>query len=663
MSLLCDARRIKSTSNMRVPLTLTLAIFLVSCQAPSRDTEAGRGPATAPAVARLPVPPPMPRRAIAPPATAPAGEQVQLADGDVKFTLFIPIGWRPGESGETSITAHFHGAVWFAIDEHLRRGLDEPLVCFALGEGSSVYARPFKDRQRFGRIIKLIEADLSQRGPWPAARVVRIDVSSFSAGYGAVREIVQVPEYVKLLRRVVLADSLYAGWDPSTTRPGATSRPAAENIEPWRAFVEAAASGKDGKTFILTHSQVPTSYANTEACARALIEMVGARIEPVERGALPATLDPDFPLLYRADKGNFHVWGYGGVDGPAHMTHPRHIAEVWRALDEADVAGPSELRRGMSMRDPPQVRQRKYFETLGRQIEPRLQGDSSKLDVYLRFFERAVVRERRLFAFHVTVGPRDGNVLLSGQAEYTQQVRSLVMLLQTLGFEVEDQIELTPTKPLGDTPYGIVRAPRSFIYASPEPRAEVVNEVLRGETLFLLHAVDAERRMYWCHAPDGYVGWIRAEDVERVNGKRLAQALSPNASSPDPRIEAIIASAQSKVGLPYIWGGRSDEGVDCSGLVQTAFASQGIYLPRDAEQQAIVGKLVATRWHRDALRRGDVLFFMGRRGTVSHTAIYLGDDQYIESSGRVKISSFRADDDGYSRSRDDSFCFAKRMVE
>jgi cell wall-associated NlpC family hydrolase len=491
--------------------------------------------------------------------------------------------------------------------------------------------------------------------------VERIDISSFSAGYGAVREIVQVPEYVKLIRRIVLADSLYAGWDPATTQPGATSRPAAENIDPWQPFVEAAARGE--KTFVLTHSQVPTSYANTEACAKALIELVGAQVETIDRGALPATLDPDFPLLYRACKGNFHVWGYGGVDAQAHMTHPRHIAEVWRALDEADAAQASEIRRGMSMRDPPEVRQRKYFENLARQIEPELTGDIAKLDVYLRFFERAIVRERRLFAFNVAAQARDGKVVLSGQAEYPQQARSLVMLLQTLGLAVEDQIEPAPTKALGDTPYGIVRAARSFIHASPQPHAEVVNEVLRGETLYLLHAVEGERPMYWCHAPDGYVGWIRAEDVERVDGARLAQALSSGSSSPDPRVEAVIASAQSKLGLPYVWGGRSDIGVDCSGLVQTAFASHGVHLPRDAEQQAIVGKLVATRWHRDALRRGDVLFFMGRRGAVSHTAIYLGDDQYIEASGSVKFSSFRADDDGHSRSRDDSFCFAKRIIE
>ena len=603
----------------------------------------------------------MPKRAIAPPATAPAGEQVQLADGDTKFTLFIPAGWRPADLGETSIVAHFHGAVWFAIDEHLRHGLDEPLICFALGEGSSVYGRPFQDRERFGRIIKLVEEELSNRGSWPAVRVQRIDISSFSAGYGAVREIVQVPQYVKLIRRIVLADSLYAGWDMATTQPGATSRPAAENIEPWRAFVEMASRGEDGKTFVLTHSRVPTSYANTEACAKALIEMVGATIQPVERGALPATLDPDFPLLYRADKRHFHVWGYGGVDGPAHMTHPRHVADVWKALDETDrAAEPGETRRGLSTRDPPEVRRRKYFENVARRIEPELKGDAAKASVYLRFFEREVVREHRLFAFSVDMTFEGDMMVLTGMAEYLEQLRSVVTLFETLGFDVETRTERAPTGALGDPPFGVVRAARSFIYSSPMRRAEVVNEVVRGEPLYLLHASD---EMYLCHAPDGYVGWIRASDVDRVDRTRFTKLVSPESTSPDARVEAVIASAQSKLGLPYVWGGRSDAGVDCSGLVQTSFASQGIHLPRDAEQQAIVGKLVATRWHRDALRRGDVLFFMGRRGTVSHTAIYLGNDEFIEASGKVQVTSFNPAHPNYAKGRDEGFCFAKRVLD
>ena len=97
--------------------------------------------------------------------------------------------------------------------------------------------------------------------------------------------------------------------------------------------------------------------------------------------------------------------------------------------------------------------------------------------------------------------------------------------------------------------------------------------------------------------------------------------------------------------------------------MQTAFASQGIHLPRDAEQQAIVGKLVATRWHRDALRRGDVLFFMGRRGTVSHTAIYLGNDEFIEASGKVQVTSFNPSHPNYAKGRAEGFCFAKRIID
>ena len=186
-------------------------------------------------------------------------------------------------------------------------------------------------------LFKLVEDDLSKRGPWPAVRVTRVDVSSFSAGYGAVREIVQVPQYVKLIRRIVLADSLYAGWDPATTQPGATSRPATENIEPWRAFVQMAARGEDGKTFVLTHSQVPTEqYASTAQCAAALLEAVGVLRRTLSPApSSPATTDTEFPLTYRADSGHFHVWGYGGTDAAAHMTHPRHIADVWLALDAA----------------------------------------------------------------------------------------------------------------------------------------------------------------------------------------------------------------------------------------------------------------------------------------------------------------------------------------
>jgi cell wall-associated NlpC family hydrolase len=88
-------------------------------------------------------------------------------------------------------------------------------------------------------------------------------------------------------------------------------------------------------------------------------------------------------------------------------------------------------------------------------------------------------------------------------------------------------------------------------------------------------------------------------------------------------------------------------------------------LPRDADQQVYAGRLVATRWHRDALRRGDLLFFLsGRRGSIAHVAIYLGENKFVEAAdGAVRISSFDTAAENYSERRDGGFCFAKRVLD
>jgi hypothetical protein len=276
----------------------------------------------------------MPRRAIAPPKGPLPGESIVLNDRGTNFTLFLLQGWSVPASGETVLTVHFHSAIWFGIQEHLRRGLAGPLICFYPGEGSSVYGRTFEDRERFARWLRQVEEALKQRDAPATTRITTVDISSFSAGYGAVRELVKSPEYFKLIRRIVLCDSMYAGYDEVKLK-GGIKWPAREHIEPWIPFAKAAVRGE--RSFVLTHSEVPTSsYANSALCASALIEAVGAIRQEVAAGSLPAADDPEFPLRYRADCGKFHVWGYGGQDAQAHMTHARHLADVWRALDRLE---------------------------------------------------------------------------------------------------------------------------------------------------------------------------------------------------------------------------------------------------------------------------------------------------------------------------------------
>ena len=77
-----------------------------------------------------------------------------------------------------------------------------------------------------------------------------------------------------------------------------------------------------------------------------------------------------------------------------------------------------------------------------------------------------------------------------------------------------------------------------------------------------------------------------------------------------------------------------------------------------------VGQLVATRWYRTGLRPGDTLYFLSRRGLIHHTAIYVGNHEFIEAANAgVKITSFDPAAPNYDDKRDKSFCFAKRILD
>jgi len=112
----------------------------------------------------------------------------------------------------------------------------------------------------------------------------------------------------------------------------------------------------------------------------------------------------------------------------------------------------------------------------------------------------------------------------------------------------------------------------------------------------------------------------------------------------DQIIAAIIGTATEVMGTPYKWGGEGGNGFDCSGLIQYAYGSQGIALPRRSADQAREG--VAVDRALDALLPGDILTFSGSgNGAVSHVGLYIGNGQFIHSaSAGVQISRLSADD-------------------
>lgn len=266
------------------------------------------------------IPPSIVKRTIAKPTSPPPGRQIDLY-GDGKYTLYIPPNWSV--TSQVTLTIHFHGAAWFAIDEHRARGLKEPLLAVYAGEGSSVYRKAFEDSDAWPRVLSHVLAELNAP---PDATIERVDVTSFSAGYGAVRELLRQEEPPKVIRRILLADSMYASYTSDSDHT-----PLESQITPYVDFAKSAMLGKKG--FVITCSLVPTEgYADTASCAKALVAAVGGSFRrPPFSPDMLNKLYPDYPLLTVFDKGGFHVWRYRGSDAMAHMTHPRHIADIWRA--------------------------------------------------------------------------------------------------------------------------------------------------------------------------------------------------------------------------------------------------------------------------------------------------------------------------------------------
>jgi hypothetical protein len=136
---------------------------------------------------------------------------------------------------------------------------------------------------------------------------------------------------------------------------------------------------------------------------------------------------------------------------------------------------------------------------------------------------------------------------------------------------------------------------------------------------------------------DGYPGWV---DPQRLLGHARATARQRPPLLPEAQIRAalpaVLAFAERARQRPnrYLWGGSLGPDFDCSGLLQTAYAAAGVWIPRDAYQQERFCQPVAVRpGHYALLRPGDLIFF-GKPQRCSHVGLYLGQGRYLHSSGR-----------------------------
>jgi peptidoglycan DL-endopeptidase CwlO len=126
---------------------------------------------------------------------------------------------------------------------------------------------------------------------------------------------------------------------------------------------------------------------------------------------------------------------------------------------------------------------------------------------------------------------------------------------------------------------------------------------------------------------DGVVGPITRD--------ALARAFTANVRK--VKTNGILATANSLIGTPYLWGGSTPAGFDCSGFVQYVFARNGITLPRISREQYTVGTPIEF----SALQPGDLVFFsLNNDGVVSHDGIYIGNNQFINSSSSKGVTIY-----------------------
>lgn len=312
-------------------------------------------------------------------------------------------------------------------------------------------------------------------------------------------------------------------------------------------------------------------------------------------------------------------------------------------------------------------------------------------------------------------------ITVKGETNLPQAKAKIIKLLNDWGIPFVDSIRVLPEASLGEKVWAIGTLSVANMRTGPDHAAEMVTQVLMGMPLKVLAKKDG---WYQIQSPDEYIGWVdelgialktEAEMTTWKQSKRFVfnemtgYALSapekkaPPVSDlvlddifelvseakgflqvrfPDGRtafvkkrdcisyqewtsrtvdLQSILSVANQLLGVPYMWGGTSCKAVDCSGFTKTAYYSQAIILARDASQQARYGEHPDFNNHNN-LRPGDLLFFGRTAQRITHVGLYLGNEDYINASGFVRINSIDPNDPKFKPNDPKSLVSASRIL-
>lgn len=331
--------------------------------------------------------------------------------------------------------------------------------------------------------------------------------------------------------------------------------------------------------------------------------------------------------------------------------------------------------------------------------------------------------DKRTVYFDVKAEQKGDAYILSGETSSLDAREAIVNTLKEKNISFTNKVTTLPDSTVGNQLWAVVDVSVCNIRSKPKHSAELATQELMGTKLRVLSRLNPD--WYYVQTPNKYLGYLDAGAIVRMNATQINEWESkkkllylqpsgwiyekPDVTSaivsdvtagtllvdrnnvvsglhevalPSGRSGYVLAenilvtnpgegrdlvnTAKRFLGVPYLWGGTSSKGFDCSGYTKTIYGLHGYLLPRDASQQVHAGELIDTDKTWKNLIPGDLLFFGNHREDgserITHVAIYMGDGRIIHAAGRVKIESLNPNHSDFSQHRYDTFMKAKRMV-
>ena len=345
---------------------------------------------------------------------------------------------------------------------------------------------------------------------------------------------------------------------------------------------------------------------------------------------------------------------------------------------------------------------------------------------YIDVIKKEVAPDKRVAVFNITSDKEGENYILRGETDQTKGLEALLDSLTSNNITFIDSISVLPATKLGKNNRAFITISVANLRSQPKHSAELATQATLGTPVKLLKQ---DGGWYYVQTPDNYLSWVDAgalficnetdvknwqeadkiiytktyghcylgPDKEEVvsdmvagniltvlkyaaefyivqfpDGRQAyvdrneAEKLNFWLDNLDSSPKALVNTSKKLMGVPYLWGGTSTKGMDCSGFTKTIYFMNGMIIPRDASQQVHTGKAIDDAGSFEKLEAGDLLFF-GRKGTdstsekVVHVGMWIGNNEFIHASDMVRVSSVGKEAKNYDEYNVNRYLRTKRV--